>query len=138
MFVRNAFLADKVSLDASWKVSALGIFDTIFGAKFPAKHGDLTLVAKLEGTAAEKGDHKFSVEFRDVKGNKLGSYERMMSWRSSQLGSNILKTNVILEVRGLLIPKPGEYEFVMFLDDRFLGRVPLTVQQIHIKTEGEA
>lgn len=138
MFIRYTFLADKVSLDATGKLNALGIFDTIFTTQFPTIHREMTLVAKLEGTLAEKGEHKLSVEFRDADANKLGSFEQKIAWETSLMGLNILKAGVIVEMRGLRFNSAGQYEFVMFLDDRFLGRVPLTVQQIRIKREGEA
>jgi len=132
MFIKYAFLADSASLDAAGKLTAMGIFDTIFSPKFPARHRDMTLVAYLEGTFSEKGDQKLSVELRDDKGNKLISYEQTIA-----LNPTNLRAGIVLKIQDFVFQSPGEYEFVMFVNDRFLGRVTFKVQEVHVQEVGE-
>jgi hypothetical protein len=81
MFIRFAFLADSVTLDAIGKLSVFGIFDNIITSQLPAKHRDMVLVANFEGSIAEKGEHNISVELRDSEANKLNSFEQKIDSR---------------------------------------------------------
>lgn len=132
MFVKYAFLADSATIDAAGKLTAMGIFDIIFAPKFPVRHRDMTLVAYLEGSAAEKGNHKLSVELRDDKANRLGAYEQTIA-----LNPTSLRAGMMFKLLDFVYPRAGQYEFVIFADDRFLGRVTFSVQKIIVQEVGE-
>ncbi|HXG38152.1 MAG TPA: hypothetical protein VNL36_05210 [Bacteroidota bacterium] len=134
MFLRYAFLADSAFLDAQGKVTATGIFDYIYAAKFPVKHRDMVLVAKLEGTESETGDHKFAIEMRDDKSNRLVAFEQKIALTRSE--TRTVTAGVIIKIQDFVFQKPGQYELVMFVNDRFLGRVIFEVRKVHIKEEG--
>jgi hypothetical protein len=136
MFVKLAFLADFVTFDLQRKLIAVGVFDVILAPKFPARHPELSLVANLEGTINEQGDHKLSIEFRGDKGNKLSSFEQKISLTSPGVTKGSRQAGVLTKIRDLDFPKTGQYEFVLFVDDRFLCRIPFAVRQITQAAEG--
>jgi hypothetical protein len=136
MFIRYAFLADSAFLDAAGKLTATGIFDVIRATTFPTVHRDMTLVAYLEGSMSEKGDQKFLVELRDDGANKLASFDKTIALGPTIIQST-LRAGVIVKLQDLPFQRAGQYEFVMFVNDRFLGRVTFTVQKVHVKEVGE-
>ncbi|MBI1805349.1 MAG: hypothetical protein HY033_11575 [Ignavibacteriae bacterium] len=138
MFIRYSFLADTVTVDASGKLNAIGIFDNIFAAQFPSIHRDMTLVINLEGTVAEKGEHDLSVELRDDKANRLAAFDQKINIQNAAITKGSLRANVIFKLQDLPFQRHGQYEFVFFIDGRFLGRVLFIVQRVDIKKAGEA
>ncbi len=136
MIVKYAFLAETASQDKDQKVSAIGIFDVITAVSFPAIHRDMVLVAQLEGTAREAGDHTVSIELRDEGQNKLAELKLPLILISSRLVHGIYRSGIVVKLQDLLFPKVGHYEFVIFVNDRFLHRVTFTVQQV--RGTGEA
>jgi hypothetical protein len=138
MFIRYAFLADSVSMDAIGKISAIGIFEVIFATKFPTIHRDMTLVARLAGASTEKGEHKLSVELRDDKANKLANVDQKVIFDSPPAMQGTVQAGLIMKFQDLPIQRPGQYEFVIFGDDRFLGRIVFTAHKVEIKKAGEA
>jgi len=137
MFLKNAFLADVVTSDATGKLTAVGIFDVIFSSAFPTVHRDMTLVVRLEGTPAEKGDHNLSVELRDHDANKIAQFGQKIALLPSNI-DKILRAQVIVNLRDVPFRSPGQYEFVIFSDERFLGRVVFTLGKVKVKEAGEA
>jgi hypothetical protein len=136
MFIRYAFLADSAFLDAAGKLTATGIFDVIRATNFPTVHRDMTLVAYIEGTVLEKGPHNLSVELRDDSANKLASFEQQISLGPTIIHST-LRSGIIVKLQDLPFQKPGQYEFVIFVNERFLGRVTFSVVKLHVKEVGE-
>ena len=53
MEIDLAFLADAATIDASGKLSVLGIFDRIGVSQFPAQHGRITLVLRFTAGTSE-------------------------------------------------------------------------------------
>jgi hypothetical protein len=127
-----------VIVDASQKMSAIGIFDVIFASQFPARNTNMSLVFKLDGTIAEKGKHNLSVELRDEKSNKLAEFRQDLEFQPPPNVQGKVSAQVIMRMQNLPFQTKGQYEFVIFVDDRFLGRVPLTIQQLIIKATGNA
>ena len=138
MLVRYAFLADTVTLDAGGKINAIGIFENVFAQNFPSVHRDMCLVANLEGSINERGEHKISVEFRDSDSNKLASIDQNIVLGNPKITHGTLRAGVVIKLQDLLFPRAGQYEFVVFGNDRFLSRVTFMVNQIQIKEAGEA
>jgi hypothetical protein len=133
MFVKYAFIAESAHLDEKGNTHAVAIFDTILTPGFPALRRDMTLVAQLEGTASEAGDHRITVELRDEDANKLAEMALPLALGSSKLLHGIFRSGVILQMHDLVFKKAGHYEFVMFVDQRFLGRVTFAVQKVQAK-----
>jgi hypothetical protein len=137
MLVRYAFLADTVTLDAVGKINAIGIFENVLAQNFPSVHRDMCLVINLEGTINERGEHKITVEFRDSDSNKLASVDQKIALGNPKITHGTLRAGVIMKFQDLLFQRAGQYEFVVFGNDRFLNRVTFMVNQIEIKEAGE-
>jgi hypothetical protein len=138
MFVKYAFLAESATLDRDMKVSAISIFDVLKAGGFPVVHRDMVLVAQLEGTPGEAGDHKVTVELRDEKVNVLAKMELPIVLNSSKLVHGIYRAQILVKLQDLVFPSAGHYEFVLFLNERFLGRTTFTVVKTETKRAGEA
>lgn len=139
MFIRYALLADTVTFDNTGKASAIGIFDRVFAVNFPTMHRDMTLLVNLEGTIAEKGEHPITVELRDRDGNRLvPPVEAKVVLGNPHTVQGIVRAGIALKMQDVLFRKPGQYEYVLFADSRFLGRVTFEVQQLRERPLGEA
>jgi hypothetical protein len=132
------FIAENVSFDVDRKLTASGIFDNILAPNFPAKHPRMCLVVNVEGAYSEKGLHPISVEFRDNDDNRIFETTQQIELGNPNITHGNLRAGVIFDLRDLLFKKPGEYQFVIFVDGRFLGRLLFTAQKFTIKHEGEA
>ena len=137
MIVRYSFIADTVTLDAGGKINAIGIFENILTQNFPSKHRDMCLVVNLEGNITERGEHKISVEFRDSDSNKLAAVDQTIELGNPKITHGTLRAGIVIQFQDLLFPRAGQYEFVVFGDDRFLNRITFMVNQIEIKEAGE-
>lgn len=138
MFVRNAFLADHVTIDARGKMSVIGMFDIIWTPKFPAKHRDAILVVNLEGTANEKGTHKISIEFRDDKDDRIGPViDQAIDLQNPGITHGSLRASVLLKIQDLPFHRAGLYQFVISSDDRFLARISFAVSLLRVEEAGE-
>ncbi len=138
MFIRYAFLSDTVSFDQAGKISAIGIFERIFAEKFPVRHRDMFLVASIEGTNTEKGEHKVSIEIRDNEDNRLALIEQQVIFEDSPVVQGITVGKFVLKFQDFVFPKPGQYQIVIFSNDRFIGRVLFAVQKMNVKRAGES
>jgi len=134
MFLKYAFLADSVSFDAAGKLSAMGIFDVIYTRQFPTLHRDMALVIVVEGDISEKGDHKLEVELRDDKSNKLAGFDQSIALSPTRLTKTTFRAQLITKLQDMPFPSPGQYEFVFFINGRFLGRVVFALQKMQIKS----
>jgi hypothetical protein len=137
MNLKNAFLADAATVDASGKLNAVGIFDVIFFRSLPAVHRDMALVIRLEGAPSEKGDYALSVELRDDQANKLASFDQQIALKPAPVKGN-LRAQVLMNFRDVPFRTAGQYEFVIFVNQRFLGRVTFVVQKVRVEEAGEA
>jgi hypothetical protein len=138
MFVRYAFLADAVSIDVNGKLNAMGIFDNVLSTSFPTLQREMVLAVNLEGSHSEKGEHKITIEFRNDKDDKIFGLEQKIELGSHGALHSNPRAALITKLRDLLFQKQGQYQFVIFADDRFLGRILFMAQKITIGNTGEA
>jgi hypothetical protein len=78
MEIDLALLADAATIDASGKMSILGIFDRIGVTQFPAQHGRVTLVLRFTAGTSEIGSHEVHIRMSDPAGVEVPS----MDWSS--------------------------------------------------------
>lgn len=136
MHLKFALIADVATVDALGKFSAIGIFDTIASLNFPMKHRDMNLLMSVEGTQSEKGEHTISIEFRDDDDNRILETKKLIELGNKNNTHGNLTAQLLLKLQDLPFTKPGQYQFVIFADQRFLGRLILTVQRIEKKPQG--
>ena len=136
MYLRYAILADTVTQDASGKLSAIGIFDAVAALNFPMRHRDLCLVANIEGSNSEKGPHKISIELRDEDDNRTLTVDQDIDLGNNNPSKGNLIARVILRMQDLPFQKAGQYQFVFFCDNRFLGRINFAVTKMEMPKQG--
>ncbi len=135
MLLKYAFLADTAMLDSVGKATAVGIFDNINAPAFPVRQRDMTLVALIEGTAAETDECSLTIELRDDKANRFGKFDQKIKLATTP-NKSISRARIFLRIQDLPFFHAGEYEFVLFVNDRFLGRVTFTVSAKGAAEEG--
>lgn len=128
MYLRYGLLADAVVPGAMGKKNIIGTFLAIHAPKFPRIHPSLSLAIRVEGDASEVGQHDFELGFVDA------DYKAVMPPLKGQL--NLEKEMIPIEgipfaaeatinVENLPLPQAGSYEFVVKVDGRHLGSLPL-------------
>jgi hypothetical protein len=120
-----AFLiCDQVITDeTSKKKTLVGVFDHIMVKQFPARHGPVSLYARLFDS---EGTHECKVEYlrmdtQEILGNATGQI---------QVNSRNKSFEFALNLPAIEIPEPGEYEFQLFLDNRLIHRARLTAIEL--------
>ena len=111
-------LCDSVVVDErSKKTTLVGIFDRIFIRKFPGSHGPLTIYARL--TDAE-GRYELRIDYVQVKTDKLLAQAKLPAL---EIPDRLKEHEVIIEPPPVQIPEPGQYEFRLWANERYVGRV---------------
>jgi len=118
-------LCDTIIVDErSKKKTLVGIFDVIYAKEFPAKHRPLSVYVRL--TDAE-GEYQFRIDYVQVKTDKLLGRGNIPPISITDR----LKTHeLIMEFPPIDIPEPGEYEFRLWANDRYIGRAKFTAVEV--------
>ena len=129
MNVNFALIASGMVQDQG-KWTVVGIFQVIYAKTFPVTHAPIVLLIRVEGHPREAGTHEIRLDFV----NELG--ERVEGTQSASVEFRIDPKQVIsgasphrdIDVKfpgGLRIPKEGNYDFAIHIDDTYLASVPL-------------
>lgn len=127
MKIDLAFLSDAATVDAAGKLSVLGIFDRIHAQEFPARHGRLCLVLRMETHAADAGDRTAEIRLVTPGGEDLVRLDGKIHVGPtlSDLPSRIPQ---VLNLDGVVFPEAGAYLFEIRIDGDLLATVPLLLQ----------
>jgi hypothetical protein len=121
-------LCDQVISDeATKKKTLVGIFDRIWVSKFPTEHKPVALYARLYDA---EGEYDVRVEYVKL------SDESVLARANGKLQVHDRRKPVefALSLSSIPIPEPGEYEFRLWIGNRYIQKVrfvaePLPVQQ---------
>ena len=118
-------LCDQIIVDErSKKKTLVGIFDLIYARQFPVGHRPLSIYVRL--TDAE-GQYEFRMDYVQVKTDKLLGRGEIPAVPITDR----LKTHeLIMEFPPIKIPEPGDYEFRLWANDRYVGRVKFAANLI--------
>ena len=130
MKVRFAALADYSNISREGKLNILGMFDIIHCLNFPAVHNEMQLVIRFEADVTERGQQK-EVEVRliDDHGQELLRLGGRLSVPTVEPGEFIISTQVLV-FRGITYPRPGDYQFDIYIDGTRTTGTPLKVVQL--------
>lgn len=128
MEVDLAVIADAANVSQEGKLNVLGIFDTIWGTRFPLRHGTMVFVVRVEGTFAEQGDHRLELRLIDADGAQIFKAEGPLRLAGATPGRP-LKPHIILGLSGVVFPAAGDYSFEVLIDGVHKRSVPLYVAQ---------
>jgi len=122
--------ADYANIAEGGKVNVMGIFRFIKASSFPARHSQMSLIIKLEAEFGEEGQERaLSVKLCDAEGNKIFESVGKINMPKGGVGLRP-EVNVIMNIRDLIFPKPGMYDFVVMIDKDFKGSCNLEVVDI--------
>ena len=128
MEIDLAFLADAATIDASGKLSALGIFDRIGVSQFPAQHGRITLVLRFTAGTSEIGSHDVHIRMTDPGGAEVLSLNGEMQLVGGVAAQDGIRVPHILNLDGLVFTGPGMYNFDVKVDGEHHVSLPLSVE----------
>lgn len=127
MHLRYGLLADSVAPGAQGKKNIIGTFQAIHAGKFPCVHPSLSLLIRIEGDASETGSHEIEVVFVDADYKAVGQPVKaeFRLDKGSQPEGMPAFTEAVMNIQNLPLPGAGPYEFVVRVDGRHLGGIPL-------------
>ena len=130
MYIRYGMLADFVARGERGKKNVIGIFDLMWSETFPFRYDRFTLFLRLEGDQSELGKHQLQLHFVDADFHKLTSMPALeieLTNEGRPVVHAPLGAEISANIGGLSIPAAGDYEFVVEIDGRHIGSVPLYV-----------
>jgi|TARA_B110000263_G_C15171882_1_gene447284 hypothetical protein len=128
MEVDLALLADAATIDGSGKLNILGIFDRIGTGSFPARHPRMVLILRFSATLNETGRHDIGISLKAPDGAELVRVDGEMQLGPGPGGvPGMIRVPHVLNLDGLVFPKPGPYAFDVWVDGEHHVSLPLTV-----------
>jgi hypothetical protein len=122
--------ADYANLTADGKLNVMGIFDTINSINFPARHSSLFLIIKLVPELGEFGQtRELSVRLQDADGKDIMGISNKFTVPTPD-GGKKPEVSAIFEIKDLILPKEGPYQFVVLVDKDFKGDLTLYANKI--------
>ena len=118
-------ICDSVYIDERSKKKVLvGIFDNINATEFPTEYKPLAIYARLIDA---EGEYSFRFDYVQVKDDKLLG---KASIPSVTIPDRLKVYDLVIEPPPIPLPEPGEYEFRLFANDRYIGRVKFNAVKI--------
>lgn len=96
------------------KMTLYGIFENISAKSFPALHPQCAVYVKMTETS---GNYHFRLDLVHLDTADLVARAELSLALSNRLGS----TELHFDLRNVVFPEPGLYEFQLFDNGRFLG-----------------
>lgn len=128
MYLRYGLLADAVVPGSMGKKNIIGTFHTVFARNFPCIHPSLSLAIRVEGDAAEIGRHYIELGFVDADYNAVRepiTTQFDLQKEKLPIEGVPAANDVAITIQNLPLPKAGWYEFVVKVNGRHLGSIPL-------------
>ncbi len=128
---KTLFLAaDYANITREGKLNVMGIFNDIYAQTFPARHSSMHLVVKLGAELGEYGQVRdFTVKLLDADGNPIFDLSGQIQVPLGGQGRKP-EVNLILELKDLVFPKEGMYQFVLLVDKDHKGELSLYVNKM--------
>lgn len=123
-------VADYANVTSDGKLNVMGIFNDIHAFNFPARHPSMHLVAKLGAELSEYGQKRsFTVILMDADGNHVMEIAGEFDIPKGQDGRKP-EVNLILDLKDIILPKPGRYQFALLVDKDHKAELTLYVNQL--------
>lgn len=125
-------LSDYAYADGVGKLFILGEFRYIFGKQLPVIHKRMFLTFRVVGDAVEGLQHELKVDLTDADGNSILSRQiegqiKFLPIGPGQHGK--IQAQVIIEIGGTKFETWGDYRCEIFVNQRHLGGVPVTISK---------
>ena len=129
--------ADYANITGEGKLNVMGIFNDIYSFNFPARHSSMHLVAKL---GAELGEYdqtrNFVVKLLDADAGHIMDVSGKFQIPKGERGRKP-EVNIILELKDVVFPNPGIYQFVLLIEKDQKCELSLYVNKIETPTSAK-
>ena len=110
------------------KLTVVGTFDTIISQKFPCVHPQLSVVIRLRFDIWEFTNHTFRIETRDLNGKvSMDAISGRIDVKG--IGNATAVSHLIFTISNLHFKEAAVINFVLFMDDKEAGVIPLYVRK---------
>ena len=110
------------------KLTVVGTFDTIISRNFPCMHPQLSVVIRVRFDIWEFKNHSFRIETRDINGEM--SMEAISgNINVNGIGNATAVSHLIFTISNLHFKEATVINFILFMDDKEVGTIPLYVRQ---------
>ncbi|GAB6391262.1 MAG: hypothetical protein MdMp014T_0635 [Treponematales bacterium] len=114
--------------ESAGKLTIVGAFDTILAKNFPCAHQQLSVVIRIRFDIWEFTTHSFRIETRDLNGEMhMEPLRGTVEAKSAENASAAL--HLIFSVVNLHFKTSGVINFVLYMDDKELGSIPLYLRK---------
>jgi len=114
--------------EISGKLVVVGTFDTIFSSRFPCMHHQLSVVIRVRFDLWEFARHPFRIEIRDLEG-KMCMDPLVGAIDVVGAGNATAVSHLLFSISNLRFTRPGVINFVIYMDDKELGSIPLYLRK---------
>lgn len=122
--------ADYANITGDGKLNVMGIFNDIFSYSFPARHSSMHIVGKLGAELGEYGQKRdFKIVLLDEDANQIMDISGQFEIPKGERGRKP-EVNLILELKDVVFPKPGIFQFVLLVEKDHKSELSLYVNQI--------
>jgi hypothetical protein len=122
-------VSDYANTTGDGKLNVMGIFGSITATSFPTTHPEMYVIAQLAASPAEyTRAFKFELKLMDEDGLQIGNIITDAVVPVPETGRYI-RLNHVLRLVNITFPKPGEYEFVVLVDNDVKGTLSIEVNQ---------
>jgi hypothetical protein len=127
--------ADYANITGDGKLNVMGIFREIHASTFPARHSSMHLVLRLTAELGEYGvTRDLFIKLLTADGSEVMSFSGKINVPMGK-GGIIPQVNVIIELKDLVFPQPGSYQFIVLVDKDYKGDLPLYVYKIETPSQ---
>jgi len=129
--------ADYANVTGDGKLNVMGIFNEINATHFPARHPSMHLVVKLGAELGEYGETRgLTIKLVDVDGDQIMNLSGSADVPQS-VGGRKPEVNAILELKDIVFPKPGPYQFIVLVDKDYKGDLTIYANEIEAQNIGK-
>ncbi|MDR3115946.1 MAG: hypothetical protein LBU25_10555 [Treponema sp.] len=110
------------------KLTIVGTFDTIISRTFPCMHPQLAVVIRLRFDLWEFSNHSFRIETRDLQG-EMSMDPITGNIDVKGVGNATAVSHLVFTISNLRFKNIGVVNFVLYIDDKEVGLIPLHVRK---------
>jgi hypothetical protein len=127
-------VADYATLDASGKLTVVGVFNKIFASKFPVKHPLLYVTIRFVAELGEtERDRTLEVFLVDQDYNQIWGSPPLKFRMEKPASGEVAEFTPIVALQQLEFQKPGKYAFKVRVDNDIVGSIPFDV--VHVQRQ---
>ena len=113
--------------DYQGRLNILGVFEGIAAPKLPVLRDRCSIVTRMRFTSDEAGAHQLRIALRNKKGVLLIPELKARFNVKPPADSGSVAANLVLNLNRLKIDEFGHHEIALFIDDKMVESIPLTV-----------